>query len=64
MLAPAREEDQLREAGFTDVELYYTFSFPRLGLAAYKITLAEVAALWRGFDPDVWDSDWQDWDCV
>lgn len=37
---------------------------PPATLAAYKITLAEVADLWQGFDPDVWDDAWRKWDCA
>ncbi|WP_292324048.1 hypothetical protein [Mesorhizobium sp.] len=36
----------------------------RQRLAAYKITLGEVADLSQGFDPDIWDSAWQEWDCA
>ncbi|CDX20480.1 RES domain protein [Mesorhizobium sp. ORS 3324] len=37
---------------------------PPATLAAYKITLAEVADLSQGFDPDIWDGAWQEWDCA
>ncbi|MER9216136.1 RES domain-containing protein [Mesorhizobium sp. M0663] len=37
---------------------------PPATLAAYKITLAEVADLSQGFDPNVWDDIWQGWDCA
>ena len=37
---------------------------PPATLAAYKITLAEVADLSQGFDPNVWDGAWQKWDCT
>ncbi len=37
---------------------------PPATLAAYKITLAEVADLSQGFDPDVWDGAWREWDCA
>ncbi|MER9387761.1 RES family NAD+ phosphorylase [Mesorhizobium sp. M0435] len=37
---------------------------PPATLAAYKITLAEVADLSQGFDPNVWDDTWQEWDCA
>ena len=37
---------------------------PPATLAAYKITLAEVADLSQGFDPNLWDSTWKDWDCA
>lgn len=37
---------------------------PPATLAAYKITLAEVADLSQGFDPEGWDSDWREWDCA
>lgn len=36
---------------------------PPATLAAYKITLAQVADLSQGFDPDLWDSAWKDWNC-
>ena len=36
---------------------------PPATLAAYKITLADVADLSQGFDPNVWDGSWQQWDC-
>ncbi|ESY90285.1 hypothetical protein X741_27915 [Mesorhizobium sp. LNHC229A00] len=37
---------------------------PAATLAAYKITLAEVADLSQGFDPDIWDGAWKEWDCA
>lgn len=37
---------------------------PPATLAAYKITLAEVADLSAGFDPAHWDAAWADWDCA
>ncbi|WP_292242256.1 RES domain-containing protein [Mesorhizobium sp.] len=37
---------------------------PPATLAAYKITLAEVADLSQGFDPDIWDGAWHQWDCA
>lgn len=37
---------------------------PPATLAAYKITLAEVADLSHGFDPAVRDKAWKDWDCA
>lgn len=37
---------------------------PPATLAAYKITLAEVADLSQGFDPNVWDGSWKGWDCA
>lgn len=37
---------------------------PPATLAAYKITLSEIADLSRGFDPNVWDSAWKEWDCA
>jgi len=37
---------------------------PPATLAAYKITLAEVADLSQGFDPDIWDNTWKEWDCA
>ncbi|MGD9710631.1 MAG: RES family NAD+ phosphorylase [Thermomicrobiales bacterium] len=37
---------------------------PPATLAAYKIALAEVADLSRGFDPNFWDGAWQEWDCA
>ncbi|MDI6029351.1 RES family NAD+ phosphorylase [Corticibacterium sp. UT-5YL-CI-8] len=36
---------------------------PPATLAAYKITLTEVADLSQGFDPDAWDDAWREWDC-
>ncbi len=36
---------------------------PPATLAAYKITLGDVADLSQGFDPDHWDAAWADWDC-
>ncbi|WP_245266661.1 RES domain-containing protein [Mesorhizobium sp. LNHC252B00] len=35
---------------------------PPATLAAYKITLSEVADLSHRFDPNVWDSAWREWD--
>jgi hypothetical protein len=37
---------------------------PPATLAAYKVTLAEVAELSEGFDPDNWDDVWAEWDCA
>lgn len=37
---------------------------PPATLAAYKVTLAEVADLSQGFDPDIWDHAWKEWDCA
>ncbi|MER9159187.1 RES domain-containing protein [Mesorhizobium sp. M0778] len=37
---------------------------PPATLAAYKITLAEVVDLSQGFDPDIWDGSWKEWDCA
>jgi RES domain-containing protein len=37
---------------------------PPATLAAYKMTLSEIADLSQGFDPDGWDSAWKEWDCV
>ena len=37
---------------------------PPATLAAYKITLGDVTDLSRGFDPNVWDGSWQQWDCA
>lgn len=36
---------------------------PPATLAAYKITLAEVADLSSGFDPRDWEDAWRGWDC-
>ncbi|WP_105401675.1 MULTISPECIES: RES family NAD+ phosphorylase [unclassified Neorhizobium] len=37
---------------------------PPATLAAYKITLGEVADLSEGFDPLHWDVAWAQWDCA
>jgi RES domain-containing protein len=37
---------------------------PPATLAAYKITLAEVADLSQGFDPNIWNNTWKEWDCA
>lgn len=37
---------------------------PPATLAAYKLTLAEVADLSQGFDPGAWDNAWREWDCA
>ena len=37
---------------------------PPATLAAYRITLAEVADLSEGFNPEIWDDDWGQWDCA
>lgn len=37
---------------------------PPATLAAYKITLVEVADLSHGFDPDIWNNSWKEWDCA
>jgi RES domain-containing protein len=36
---------------------------PPATLAAYKITLAKVADLSAGFDPNTWPPIWNQWDC-
>lgn len=36
---------------------------PPATLAAYKVTLSEVADLSQGFDPAHWDAAWAEWDC-
>ena len=36
---------------------------PPGALAAYAVTLADVADLSLGFDPDVWEDAWREWDC-
>ncbi|MEI9420556.1 RES family NAD+ phosphorylase [Mesorhizobium sp. Cs1299R1N1] len=48
--------DEYRQGGASIV--------PPATLAAYKITLAEVADLSQGFDPDIWDDAWKEWDCA
>jgi RES domain-containing protein len=37
---------------------------PPATLAAYKITLSDVADLSEGFDPLHWDATWAQWDCA
>lgn len=37
---------------------------PPATLAAYEVTLGEVADLSEGFDPDHWDVAWAGWDCA
>ncbi|MDZ4055445.1 MAG: RES domain-containing protein [Polynucleobacter sp.] len=37
---------------------------PPATLAAYTVTLGEVADLSQGYDPGVWDDAWKDWDCA
>lgn len=37
---------------------------PPATLAAYKVTLAEVADLSQGFDLHIWDNTWKQWDCA
>lgn len=37
---------------------------PPATLAAYRITLAEVADLSQGFEPEIWDEAWVQWDCA
>ena len=37
---------------------------PPATLAAYRITLADVADLSDGFDPEIWDDVWAQWDCA
>jgi RES domain-containing protein len=36
---------------------------PPATLAAYKVTLDQVADLSSGYDPEIWDVEWVDWDC-
>jgi RES domain-containing protein len=37
---------------------------PPATLAAYEITLAEVADFSLGFDPACWSGEWREWDCA
>jgi RES domain-containing protein len=37
---------------------------PPATLAAYRVTLAEVADISQGFDPEIWDIAWALWDCA
>jgi len=37
---------------------------PPATLAAYKVTLAEVADLSQGFDPIDWSDGWKEWNCA
>lgn len=37
---------------------------PPATLAAYHVTLDEVADLSEGFDPGVWSAEWVGWDCA
>lgn len=37
---------------------------PPATLASYIATIAHVADLSDGYDPDAWTSDWADWDCA
>ena len=37
---------------------------PPATLAAYKVTLAEVADLSQGFDPSDWSDAWKEWNCA
>lgn len=37
---------------------------PPATLAAYRVTLADVADLSEGFDPQNWDDIWAEWDCA
>jgi len=37
---------------------------PPATLAAYRVTLDEVADLSEGYDPAVWDVAWADWNCA
>lgn len=32
-------------------------------LAAYVVTLSQIADLSAGFDPEIWQKDWAAWDC-
>jgi len=33
-------------------------------LAAYKVTLDQVVDLSVGYDPNIWGSEWAEWDCA
>nr|WP_295105803.1 RES domain-containing protein [uncultured Caulobacter sp.] len=37
---------------------------PPATLAAYQVTLSNVADLSAGYDPTVWATAWSDWDCA
>jgi RES domain-containing protein len=62
---PGVEALYLSEAPQTALEEYRQGATitPPATLAAYKITLEEVADLSEGFDPDHWDPAWSEWDC-
>ena len=62
---PGVEALHLSQAPQTALEEYRQGASitPPATLAAYKITLAEVADLSQGFDPDVWDDGWRERDC-
>jgi RES domain-containing protein len=63
---PGVEALYLSHAPLTALEEYKQGASitPPATLAAYKITLNEVADLSQGFDPDAWDSAWKEWDCA
>lgn len=37
---------------------------PPATLAAYRVTLNQVADFSLGYDPDVWSTEWAEWDCA
>jgi RES domain-containing protein len=37
---------------------------PPATLAAYKVTLDQVADLSSGYDPEHWDAEWSEWNCA
>ena len=63
---PGVEALYLSRAPQTALEEYHqdTSITPPATLAAYRITLTEVADLSRGFDPEIWDDEWAQWDCA
>lgn len=63
---PGVEALYLSRSAQTALEEYRqgTSITPPATLAAYGITLVEVADLSQGYDPNVWDDAWQEWDCA
>jgi len=63
---PVVEAHYLSRAPQTALEEYKQGASitPPATLAAYKITLSDIADLSQGFDPNVWDSAWKEWDCA
>jgi RES domain-containing protein len=63
---PGREALYLSQAPMTALEEFRQGASiaPPATLAAYRVTLGEVADLTAGYEPADWPPDWADWNCA